>query len=74
MSMTKRLCRFHEGHHDAFACTTQQIAFPVARDRTVVDVGRPVADVDHGGDLALAVGERIAPGPARGCVAAGDSA
>src|SRR5690348_7006150 len=48
---------FDEGRHDAFACTTQQVAFPVARHRTVLDVGRPVADVDHGGDLALTVGE-----------------
>ncbi len=60
---------FHDGRHRGLAgLADHQVAFPVAGDGTVLDLGGSLGDVDHVLDLALPGVDpalRLAPGPAR---------
>src|SRR5687767_4515289 len=62
-------CSFHEGGHGAAVVgADQQVAFPVARNRSVLGLGGPLGDVDHVPDLGSRPGCSTvwsAPGPPR---------
>ena len=58
---------FDEGGDGGHAFAEEQVAFPMAGHGPVVRLGGPFADVERAAELALAVHDRVAAGPAGAC-------